>query len=79
MIDRRLHAAGRHARQLLSWRRYVARHPGWALTAAVGGGMAASTLLRPARLSRWLGRSLLDHALAGLRQKIWDDVKGIWK
>ncbi len=79
MIDRRLHAAGGHARQLLSWRRHVARHPGWALTAALGGGMAASTLLRPARLSRWLGRSLLDHALAGLRQKIWDDVKGIWK
>ena len=48
MIDCRLHAAGGHARQLLSWRRHVARHPGWALTAALGGGMAASTLLRPA-------------------------------
>jgi hypothetical protein len=78
-VDRRLHAVGRHSRQLLSWRRYVARHPGWALTAALGGGMAASTLLRPARLSRWLGRLLLDHALAGLRRTIWDEVRGIWK
>jgi hypothetical protein len=77
-VERRLHRATGHARQLLSWRRHLARHPGWALLAALGGGMAAATILRPARLSRWLGRSLVSHALGGLRQEIWNDIVGVW-
>ena len=49
------------------------------MMAALGGGMAASTMLRPARLSRWLGRSLVSHALGALRQQIWDEARDIWK
>ena len=70
-IDGRLRATQDHARQLLSWRTYVVRYPGWALAAALGAGMAASAGLRPARISRWLGGSLVRQALGGLRAAAW--------
>ena len=78
-VERRLHATSRHAGELLSWRRYVARYPGLVLMAALGGGMAVSTMFRPARVSRWLGRALVDRALAGVGQRVWDDVAAIWR
>jgi hypothetical protein len=73
-IERRLQETNSRARELMSWRTYVVRHPGWALLTALGGGMAASTLLRPKRISGWLGRSLLSYATGGLQQRVWTEL-----
>ena len=59
-----------HARQLLSWRTYVVRYPVWAMAAALGAGIAASTGLKPARLSRRLGFSLVRYAFAKFQQSL---------
>ncbi len=78
-IDRRLRATKDHARQLLSWRTYVVRYPGWALAAALGVGMAASSALRPARIAGWLGSALLHRALGGFKQQLWSELRRIWR
>jgi hypothetical protein len=77
-IDQRLRAAHNEGRRLLSWRTYVARYPLWAVTAALGAGMTASTLLRPARITRWLGRSLVQQAFGGFQQQIWNQLQRTW-
>ena len=59
-IDGRLRATRDEVRQLLSWQTYVARYPVWAMAAAAGAGMTASTLLRPVALC--LARPLADAA-----------------
>ncbi len=46
------------ARQVLSWRTCVARHPLWSIAAALGLGMSISAGLRPGRVARRLGASL---------------------
>jgi hypothetical protein len=77
-IDGRLRAARDEARQLLSWRTYVARYPLWAMAAAAGAGMTASTLLRPGRIARWLGRVLMRQAFGGFQQQLWNEVRRYW-
>ena len=77
-IDARLRATGDQVRQLLSWRTYVVRYPAWALAAAFGVGLAASAGLRPARLSRWLGLSLVGHAYGRFQQQLWADLRRVW-
>jgi hypothetical protein len=77
-IDRRLRATRDRARQLVSWRTYVVRYPGWALLAAMGAGMTASTGLKRGRMSRWLGMSLVHQAFGGFQQAFWDELKRIW-
>jgi hypothetical protein len=77
-IDGRIHATRDHTRQLLSWRTYVVRYPGWALAAALGAGLTASILLRPRRITGWFGRSLLHQALGGLQQGVWAELQRIW-
>jgi hypothetical protein len=77
-IDGRLRATRDQARQLLSWRTYVARYPLWAMAAALGAGMTASSLFRPARITRWLGRSLVQHAFGGFQQQLWNEVQRSW-
>jgi len=78
-IDGRLRATKDQARQLLSWRTYAVRYPGWALTAALGAGMTASSVLRPGRIARWLGRSLVSQAFGGFQQQIWSELQRVWK
>ena len=78
-IDRRLRATKDHAHELLSWRTYVVRYPGWALAAALGAGLAASSALRPARVTRWLGSALLGRALGGFQQRLGSELRRIWK
>jgi hypothetical protein len=78
-IDRRLRGAGDSARQLCSWRTYVVRYPTWALAAAVGAGLAASAGLKPGRVSRWLGLSLVRHAFGGVQRQLWADLRRIWE
>ena len=77
-IDGRLRATKDRARQLLSWRTYVVRYPGWALAAALGAGMTASNILRPRRIARWLGSSLVRQAFGGIGQQLWSEVQRIW-
>jgi len=77
-IDGRLRATKDDARRLLSWRTYVVRYPGWALVAALGAGMAASAALRPARVSRWLGGTLLEQAFGGLRRQFVAEMQNLW-
>ena len=78
-IDRRLRGTKDQARQLLSWRTYAVRYPGWALAAALGAGMTASSILRPGRIARWLGRSLMHQAFGGFRQEIWNELQRVWE
>jgi hypothetical protein len=77
-IDRRLRATEDRGRSLLSWRTYVARYPAWALAAAVGVGLTASAGLRPARIARWLGLSLVRQALGGIGQQFRVDLHQLW-
>ena len=63
---------------MLSWKTYVVRYPGWALAAAFGAGMAASSVLRPARISRWLGHALVRNAFGGFQQQLWAKLKRVW-
>jgi hypothetical protein len=78
-IDGRLRAAKDHARRLLSWRTYAVRYPGWALAAALGAGMTASSVLQPGRIARWLGRSLMRQAFGGFQQQLWNELGRVWK
>jgi hypothetical protein len=78
-IDGRLRASKDQARQLLSWRTYAVRYPGWALAAALGAGMTASSLLRPGRIARWLGGSLVHQAFGGFQQQLWSELRHVWR
>jgi hypothetical protein len=77
-IDGRLRSTRDQARQLLCWKTYVVRYPGWALTAALGAGMAASSALSPGRVSRWLGNTLIHNAFGGFQQQLWAELKRVW-
>jgi hypothetical protein len=77
-IDRRLRAGRDRVGELLSWRTYVVRYPACALAAALGVGLAASAGFRPARISRWLGLSLVRHAMDEVRQGLWREVERFW-
>jgi hypothetical protein len=77
-INGRLRATEGRARQLLSWRTYVVRYPGWALAAAMGAGFTASAGWKRGRMSRWLGLSLVRCALGGFEHHLWADLKQIW-
>ena len=77
-IDSRLRATRDSAAKLLSWKTYVVRYPGRSLTAALGAGMAASSIFRAGRISKWLGRTLLRNALGGFQEQLWTELKRKW-
>ena len=77
-IDGRLRAASDRAGELASWRTYAIRYPGWALVVALGAGLFASGGLPRRRASRWIGRSLVRHAIGRLRRRLWKELKQIW-
>ncbi len=77
-IDARLRGARDQARQLVSWRLYAARYPGLALAAALGVGLTASSLLRPRRVARLLGNSLLRRAFGAFQERLWNEVRRGW-
>ena len=56
----------------------MVRYPGWALAAALGAGMAASTAFKPARVSRWLGGTLMRQAFGGVRQQLMAELQKTW-
>jgi len=77
-IDGRIRFAGREARRLVSWRTYVRSYPGYAVTAALGVGLAASAGLSTRRLWRWLGLRLLRRAADGAAGRFWQELKQVW-
>jgi hypothetical protein len=77
-IDGRVRATERQARRLVSWRTYIRSYPGYALTAAVGIGLAASAGLSPRAMSRWLGLRLLRRGARGATRRFWQELKQIW-
>jgi hypothetical protein len=77
-IDGRIRSAGREARRLVSWRTYVRSYPGYAVTAALGVGLAASAGLSAGRLWRWLGLRLLRRAAAGAAGRFWQELRQVW-
>ena len=77
-IDGRIRLAEREARRLLSWRTYVRSYPGYAVTAALGFGLAVSAGLSRGRVSRWLGLSLLRRAADGAAGRFWQELRQVW-
>lgn len=77
-IDSRWRATEKQTRRLLSWRTYVVRYPAWSIAAALGAGLAVSAGLSPARISRWLGLSLVRHAVHGFKRQFWDELWRVW-
>lgn len=77
-IDGRIRSVRRGTGRLVSWRTYVRRYPGYAVTAALGAGLVASAGLSPARLSRWLGHRLLRRAADGAGRHFWRELRQIW-
>ena len=77
-IDRRLRAAQRHGRRLLSWRTYVTRFPGYAIVGALGAGMVVSAGSARRRLTRWLGLRLVRRASDQLSRALWRELRQIW-
>jgi hypothetical protein len=77
-IDRQLHTLRGGTRQLLSWRTYVVRYPLAAMTLAVGAGIAASAGLRPGRVTRRMGVSLVERALGHVRTHLWAELQRVW-
>ena len=77
-IDGRIRLAEREARRLVSWRAYVRSYPGYAVTAALGIGLAASAGLSTGRVSRWLGLRLLRRAADGAAGRFCEELRQIW-
>lgn len=77
-IDNRIRATRRRAEQLTSWRTYVVRYPAWSLAAALGVGLTVSAGLKPSRITRWLGLSLVRHAMGGFQQRVWVELRRFW-
>ena len=77
-IDGAIRSAESEARRLVSWRTYVRRFPGYAVTAALGVGLAAYAGLSTGRLSRWLGLRLLRRAAEGAGGRFSEELRQIW-
>lgn len=77
-IDGGIRSAESEARRLVSWRTYVRRFPGYAVTAALGVGLAASAGLSTGQLSRWLGLRLLRRAAEGAGGRFSEELRQIW-
>lgn len=77
-IDGRIRSARDEAGRLISWRTYVQSYPGYAVTAALGLGLAASAGFSPRCLSRWLALRLLRRATEKAVRRLWEDLKQVW-
>ena len=77
-IDGRIRSTEREARRLVSWQTYVRSYPGYAVTAALGFGLAVSAGLSAGRVSRWLGLRLLRRALQAATSRFYQELKQVW-
>jgi hypothetical protein len=78
-IDRRVRGVEKRGREMLSWRKYVVRYPGWSALAAFGGGLALSAGLRRLSLPRRLGWRLAREAISQIIGRVGLEVKRWWK
>jgi hypothetical protein len=74
-MNGRIHAIEHNGRELLSWRTYVRRYPGYAAGAALGLGLVAAAGLWRGRLPRWLGRKFLRQATDRVVRDVWREVR----
>jgi len=77
-IDGRLRAVQRRGRELLSWRAYVRRFPGYAALGAMGVGLALSAGFARRRLARWIGLKLLRRTSNHLARLFWKELRQLW-
>jgi len=77
-IDRRVRAIGQEGRRLASWQTHVRRHPGRALLAALGIGVAAGVAMPGRRWPRSLGLRLLRRSLEKLVANLGAELAGLW-
>ncbi len=77
-IDRHLHALGRDARRLTSWRTYVERFPGPTIASAFTAGFLASSGRLRRICGRWMIARLVEAAWKGIKSQLWDEVSGVW-
>ncbi len=77
-IDRRVRVVAREGRGLASYRTYVRRHPGRAVLAALGIGVAAGLALPGRRWPRDLGLRLLRQSAERLAADLGAELGGLW-
>ena len=77
-IDRRIHAIRQEGQRLASWQTHVRRHPGRALLAALGIGVAAGVGLPGRRWPRALGLRLLRRSAEKLAAEFGVELAGLW-
>jgi hypothetical protein len=77
-IDRRVRGVEARGRELLSWRTYVERYPGYAVLAALGAGLACSAGLRRGRLPQRLGWSLARGAAGRAARLVLSEMRRLW-
>jgi hypothetical protein len=77
-IDRRIDALGRQGRQAVSWRGWIRRYPVYALAAAFGIGLAASTLYRRGHWARALGLQLARRAADRILNSVVREFSELW-
>jgi hypothetical protein len=77
-IDARLHATRRETQRLTAWQTYVRRWPAGAVIASLGAGFVLSSGISARRLSRWLGRRMIQRAADHATQQLWRELKRIW-
>jgi hypothetical protein len=76
-IDHRVRAVDARGRELLSWRTYVRRYPGYSSMAAFGAGLALSAGLGN-RLPRWLGQRLVRRGIGQIAAQIGREVRRLF-
>ena len=77
-IEQRIRAFQHRGRQLLSWRTYVRRLPGYAVLGALGAGLVLSAGMGRRRLAGWLGLRLLRRASNRLGRVVWREIERLW-
>jgi len=77
-IDRRVRAVAAEGRRLASYRTYVRRHPGRAVLAALGIGVAAGLAVPGRRWPRHLGLRLLRRSAEKLVADLGVELGGLW-
>lgn len=77
-IDRQLHALGRDARRLTSWRTYVKRFPGPTIASAFAAGFLASSGRLRRVGGRWMVARIIEAAWNTVKSQLWDEASSVW-
>lgn len=77
-IDRRVRTVQREGSRLASWRTYVRRYPGYAMTAGLGLGLSAAAGLSRGRWLRFLGIRLIRRSVDKGLDGLVSELKQVW-